>query len=928
MSRFLFCSISIASALVAGLSTNGLAQRPSAKQLSAFLQRVSNLPAVEAQIKSLNSWQQQWRKCGYPPDSTYINGLLQLGLAYLYAESLPQAIHVTQQAVQLSQAHRSDITPDQPAKAFYRLGMLLSEYSQLYQAARVLKQAVRLGQNIPSGVKWASNAYLYLAYVYYSAGDYQQSVQNAERGQELARNIGDTALVAKLLQDKAKALNVLKKYDEAQRAAEQAVALARQRNYSAILAYGYKQLGFIAESQGKLDKALQYRQRAFEIAEKIKDHSTPDYAVSLGLTYYQLKRYEQASLYFQYGVDSSRNLYAKARALNSLGNVCWKKKEFPKALRYYQQGLTTIPINFQNPAVESLPGAQTIRLADQKDYLLTLIQDKADTWLDYAIANKNKPNYLTHALETYMVADQMIDFMRWEHTGQQSKLYWRDKTRAMYERAIETCYRLGNAEQAFRFLEKSRAVMLADKLNELGARQLLAPKQLAQEQALNQRVADRQARLASISPDSAAYSKAHAELLLEQDRLDTFRKTLEASNPDYYRYKYDSTTTALSDVRKYLKKQGGSLVTYFVGDSALYILNVTADRATLHRKPVDPYNRIAYAFMPLLSSPDNMNRQFGKFLTLSHGLYQQLLAPLKLPAGRVIVSPDGFFLPFEALSRSAQQPDYAVKDYAFSYAYSAGLLLKNRTHSPSLSPVGDFLGVAPVQFSPAMNQLALINSDNFLETIAGRFRQARLLTHENATRRAFQTDVAGYRVVHLFTHAIADSTEREPLLYFADSTLRLSELGDNGLPNAQLVVLAACKTGIGANQRGEGVFSLGRGFAALGVPSVMTTLWSVQNEATYRLTELFYKYLYEGEPKDIALQRAKQDWLKTAEGADQLPNFWAGLILVGNAEPLHQPNRWPWLAGLGLAIVIGLAGWRTWQNRRPKQTTQRAYQSS
>ena len=219
------------------------------------------------------------------------------------------------------------------------------------------------------------------------------------------------------------------------------------------------------------------------------------------------------------------------------------------------------------------------------------------------------------------------------------------------------------------------------------------------------------------------------------------------------------------------------------------------------------------------------------------------------------------------------------------------------------------MGVAPVEFAPASGQVMLSGSDVALRSIANRFTSPTVLTHTAATRQAFQRDVANHSIILLFTHANADSTDQEPVLYFADSTLQLSELGDGALPNAQLVALAACKTGIGTYQIGEGVFSLARGFSALGVPSILTTLWNVQNQATYQLTDFFYQYLDQGLPKDLALQRAKQDWLKNADGANQLPNYWAGLIIVGSTEPLARTTPTVWGLILMLVIITGTGGW-------------------
>jgi CHAT domain-containing protein len=717
--------------------------------------------------------------------------------------------------------------------------------------------------------------------------------------------------------------NDLEQYSPARQAAERAVLLSEQDVYPAVTARSYRLLGVVAKNQRQFADALRYGKRAFAIAQKIQDPTAPNYAVSIGELQFQLGQYDQAIPYFQFGVTNNTNAYAKAYSLVKLGETYGQKKNYPEALRYYQQSAMVIPIGFYNPAVTSLPKPQVIRQADQKDYLLTLIQDKADTWLSYAKATGDNRQRLQHALDTYKVADQMIDYMRWDHTAEESKLYWRQKTRSMYERAIETCYLLNDAEQAFRFFEKSRAVMLTDKLNELGARQQLSEAQAQTEKKLREAVSAQQNELAELTTDSTNYKSVSEALSEKQEKLDNFLKQLETSNPAYYRYKYDTTTTKLADLKSHLAGRNASFVTYFVGDSALYLLAVTGDRATLHRQSVRGYSQTAQEFMALLANLDSMNRNVNitRFLKLGNTLYRQLLAPLNLPEGSVVVSSDGSSIPFEVLSRSAREPDYLVNHYAFSYEYSARRLLRNKNSQSRMAGLGkrDFLGIAPVTFAATLKQVSLPRSDEALRPIADRFGSSVLLTGPRATSRAFMAEAADSRVIQLFTHATADTTNSEPLLYFADATLRLSDLGDGALTHTQLAVLAACKTGVGANQRGEGVFSLARGFAALGVPSVLTTLWSVENEATYAITKSFYKYLDEGLSKDVALQRAKQEWLRTATGADQLPNAWAGLILIGDTEPLSRPIQWAWVVGGALAL-LGAGGGALWWRRRRNRT--------
>ncbi|GAB4024294.1 CHAT domain-containing protein [Spirosoma koreense] len=759
-----------------------------------------------------------------------------------------------------------------------------------------------------------------LAFLFYQSGDYERALIQAEKSIEIGEVVHSDRAIANGLFEKAKALRELGRIRETRPDLERAIRLA-EHNQELVydLSLYYVTLAYVCKAEAKTDEGILHFQKAISLNKSLNDSlGIAMNNADFGYYLYNLGLYNVAANVLQEGIRFSLAPYITARTWDNLGAVYWKKNQYIKALDAYQQGLHTLTRDFQGSDRNSLPTTNSIQSAAYKEYLLTLIQDKADTWLDYAKATNN-PQRFQYALDTYKVADQMIDFMRWEHTGQQSKLYWRNKTRGLYERAIETCFQLSNTEQAFRFLEKSRAVMLADKLNELGARQQLSPQQVQEEERLQQAVARQQTKLVAVkSTSSAEYNTARLALFAKQDSLTTFLKQLEVSNPAYYHYKYDNTTASLPDLQRYLKTQQGSLMTYFVGENALYVMGITGDTVILHKQAAGSYTQTVREFTTLLADPEVMNKtaQVERFRRLSHSLYQQLLAPLSLPNGRVIVSPDGGFIPFDALSRSPSQLRYAVDDYAFSYVYSASLWLKNRLSRVRVPGYarGRFLGVAPVQFAPSLKQVALVNADAALVPIAERFTSPTLLTHGAATRRNFLDKAADAQVIHLFTHATADSTNQEPTLYFADSTLRLSDFGDKALPNAELVVLAACKTGIGAVQQGEGVFSLARGFAALGVPSVLTTLWSVQNQATYELTDRFYQHLDEGLPKDVALQKAKQEWLANAEGAGVLPNYWAGLIVVGDAEPLPRLNLALW--GSFVVVLTLVAGLIFWHERR------------
>jgi CHAT domain-containing protein len=95
-----------------------------------------------------------------------------------------------------------------------------------------------------------------------------------------------------------------------------------------------------------------------------------------------------------------------------------------------------------------------------------------------------------------------------------------------------------------------------------------------------------------------------------------------------------------------------------------------------------------------------------------------------------------------------------------------------------------------------------------------------------------------------------------------------------------LVVLSGCKTGNADDDPGEGLNSLAYAFFFSGVHSVIGSLWSVDDRATSRLMESFYrKLLVDHRRTDEALRAAQLNML--ADPQTSSPTAWAPFVLEG-----------------------------------------------
>jgi CHAT domain-containing protein len=288
-------------------------------------------------------------------------------------------------------------------------------------------------------------------------------------------------------------------------------------------------------------------------------------------------------------------------------------------------------------------------------------------------------------------------------------------------------------------------------------------------------------------------------------------------------------------------------------------------------------------------------------------LYDVLLGPIPEAQNKeqLVIVRDGqlHLVPFDALVDLNSH--YLVESWTVAYSPSATsfFLLRSAAQPKDSSQTVLAVGGVPYDRSnltqsavtrgytgSAFSNLPSSREEALAAAAAFPSRSRTLLLGDNATESAFKK-ASNHRVIHLAVHAIANETrpERSALVLLSDSThdedgfLQASEIVQ--LPvNADLVVLSACDTAVGPLEGQEGVSTLSQAFLLAGARTVVSTLWSVEDETTLYLMKAFYSELNRKKRVPDALAAAKRTMLKTY-GAKAVPYYWAGFTVEGVAEP-------------------------------------------
>ncbi|MDB5074495.1 MAG: hypothetical protein JWO42_674, partial [Chloroflexi bacterium] len=276
----------------------------------------------------------------------------------------------------------------------------------------------------------------------------------------------------------------------------------------------------------------------------------------------------------------------------------------------------------------------------------------------------------------------------------------------------------------------------------------------------------------------------------------------------------------------------------------------------------------------------------------ARGILQQMYAvllraarPLLEGAGRLIVVPHGaaHHVPFHALHNGER---YLIEDYEVSYTPCADLLghftarhaLLARQHQPELRAL-------VLSYSHG-GSLKHVEREG--QWVADALR-GELLAEDRASIAALAARAGETDVMHLATHGTFDP--EEPMfssLHLHDGRLSTLDVFNLEL-HCSLVTLSACETALGVSGAGDELMGLSRAFLYAGAPSLVLSLWMVEDQSTAALMREFYSALRRGRGKAAALREAQRALLTNEVATDidvSGPFFWAPFQLIGHAGTL------------------------------------------
>jgi len=493
------------------------------------------------------------------------------------------------------------------------------------------------------------------------------------------------------------------------------------------------------------------------------------------------------------------------------------------------------------------------------------------------------------ALDYYYKSIEVLESMRTSARLEEFRTSLAQQSAVVYQRAILLNLRLKRRQEAFDLCERARARTFLDQLGNarIDVRKGVADQLVLEEEKLRRELSFLEQQLVEerVKPmpelNKEIIQSLETRLTGKQKEYEGLLTQLKLTNPKYASLISVDPLT-LSQAQSLLDEET-TLVSYFVTTEKTLAFVVTRESLQVVELPVrqrelEEAVTLFRDFPSLDDTPSNLKQ-----------LHKWLIAPIKshLKTPNVGIIPQGVLhnLPFATLTDGKQ---YLGDNRILFYLPSVSALRYIRQNQ---KPGGGKLLALAYGEGEGLPFLRYANDE--AQAVA-RLYGANARIGGAATAAAFRANAGDYDILHLVSHyQLNKITPIFSSLILApgeeaNGALELHEVYGMELKKADLVVLSVCQSNSGARSRGDDITGLSRAFLYAGAPTVISSLWNVDDQATSELMTTFYKRLREGMSKAAALRAAQAE--TRAKPKYSHPYYWAGFVLTGQPGTTSSPN--------------------------------------
>ncbi len=721
---------------------------------------------------------------------------------------------------------------------------------------------------------------------YYYLSKYNEALNHFQRSLKILRENGDKQNESYTLNYIGLVYKSLSNYPKALDYYEQSLNLRRQLSDKRGEALTLSNTGVVYVRLKDFDRALEYYFKSLEIRRQLGDKKGMAQVLNnIGIAYDELKNYSRAIEYYQQSLEISWELgetRTVSQVLNNIGVAYFNQKDYSQVITYYNEslsifrqlddcksmGLTLLNIGEVYKRMEDFEtawqyierGRETLEELDS-DLLRFSVYDAVADW-----QVENGEDSL--AVDTFSKAIEILEGVREKLQIESQKRSYASGSYRIYESIVLALHRLGRYEEAFNYIERSRARSFLDLLGEGNVKVGKAQHRKFLEGERSEATSG-----AGDMKHSSIQHDIHYDargIILPQDQK------IDIDEPELISMVSVSSLN-LSEAQELIPAKC-TVLEYFLTQNYLITFAITRKGYEVFKTkiPVEIIKQYVSDFRGAIIALEDVD-------SLSQELYKYLIAPAEkaISGEDLVIIPYGLlhYTPFSALMDAKGR--LLVEKYRISLLPSASvmkyLLTKHRNGGRKLLAMGN------PAFGNSLHQ-PLPYSEREVKRIGDYFDDPAVYVGVDASEARFKEQSGDYDILHLACHA--DLNSAYPMFSGLlltpgegeDGELDVHELFSMEL-NANLVVLSACQTGLGKLTSGDELVGLSRAFFYAGTPSLISSLWMVEDESTEYLMGRFYRYLKRYD-KAESLRRAQLDTRKKYRH----PRSWASFQLIGDAD--------------------------------------------